>query len=213
MRYGQRIRTRSGQEGGETSMIERFEKAPLRGYVLIGAGLIALQILGLALEGHPAICKCGTIKLWEGEVNSAGNSQHLTDWYSFTHVIHGILLYALLFLASTRWKMPFGLRLALAIGIEAGWEVFENTAFVIARYRAATISLDYYGDSILNSANDTLTMIVGFILASRLPVPATVLLGLALEIFVGWAIRDNLTLNIIMLIHPFEAIKAWQGAA
>jgi hypothetical protein len=191
--------------------------AALRGrarvYLPVAAALLALQALGLLLEGHPAICACGYVKLWEGAVNSAGNSQHLMDWYSFTHLIHGFLLYALLFLVGRRRAWPFGLRLVLAIAVEATWELGENTPFVIDRYRAATIALGYYGDSVVNSLSDTLFMIAGFVLAWRLPAPAVVALALALEGFLGWAIRDNFTLNVIMLIHPLDAIKAWQAGA
>ena len=151
-------------------------------------------------------------------MNSAGNSQHLVDWYSFTHLIHGFLLYALFHLVDRRRvdrrrKLPAGLRLVLAIAIEAAWEIGENTPFVIARYRAATISLGYYGDSIVNSLSDTLFMVAGFVLAWRLPVPVVVAFALVLEGFLGWAIRDNLSLNVIMLIHPIDAIKAWQAGA
>ena len=145
--------------------------------------------------------------------HSAGNSQHLSDWYSFTHVVHGFLLYALFFLVDRRRKLPFGARLVLAVGLEAFWEVLENTPFIIERYRAATVSLDYYGDSIVNSLSDTMFMIAGFVLARFLPVPAVVAIAVALELFVGWSIHDNLTLNLIMLIHPFDAIKARQTAA
>ena len=183
-----------------------------RVYALLVAGIMALQALGLFVEGHPAICKCGYVKLWEGTVNSAGNSQHLSDWYSFTHIIHGMLFYALLRLVSRRWALPFGACLVLAVGLEAAWEIVENTSFIIARYRAATISLDYYGDSIINSLSDTTFMIFGFVLARVLPVPAIVALAVGLELFVGWSIRDNLTLNLIMLVHPFDAIKTWQAA-
>jgi len=185
---------------------------PWRVNALLVAGIMALQALGLFVEGHPAICKCGYVKLWEGVVNSAGNSQHLSDWYSFTHIIHGVLCYALLRLVSRRWALSFGACLVLAVGLEAAWEVVENTPFIIARYRAATISLDYYGDSIINSLSDTSFMILGFVLARILPVPVIVALAIGLELFVGWSIRDNLTLNLIMLVHPFDAIKAWQAA-
>jgi hypothetical protein len=194
-------------------MIERFAKQPSLVYGLCVAGIIVLQALALAIEGHPAICTCGYIKLWEGAVNSAGNSQHLSDWYSFTHIIHGFLLYVLVSVVGKRLALPFGARLVLAVGIEAFWEALENTPFIIERYRAATISLDYYGDSIVNSLSDTVFMIAGFLLARFLPGPAVVAIAVALELFVGWSIHDNLTLNIIMLIHPFDAIKAWQAAA
>jgi hypothetical protein len=124
-----------------------------------------------------------------------------------------MLFYALLHrLPSRRCALPFGARLVLAVGLEAAWEIVENTSFIIARYRAATISLDYYGDSIINSLSDTTFMIFGFVLARVLPVPAVVALAVGLELFVGWSIRDNLTLNLIMLVHPFDAIKTWQAA-
>jgi uncharacterized protein DUF2585 len=192
-------------------MSERLGNRPLHFYAPLVLGILALQALALFIEGHPAICKCGTVKLWEGAVNSAGNSQHLSDWYSFTHIIHGFLLYGLLFLVFRRGQVQFGARLVIAVAIEAFWEVVENTPFVIERYRAATISLDYYGDSIVNSLSDTVFMIAGFVLARVVPVPVVVAIAVALEFFVGWAIRDNLTLNVIMLIHPFDAIKAWQS--
>ena len=159
--------------------------------------------------GQVPICKCGYIKVWHGTVFSSENSQHISDWYTPSHVIHGFAVYGLLWLVGRRW--PLGLRLVLAIAIEAGWEIFENTDMVINRYREVTISLDYYGDSVLNSVCDILAMVGGFLLASRLPLWAIVLAIVGLEVFVGWAIRDNLTLNIIMLVYPLDAIKAWQA--
>jgi hypothetical protein len=178
-------------------------------HAAVSVGILAVMMAALALLGHPAICKCGYVKLWHGVPLSSENSQHISDWYTFSHVIHGFAFYGLAWLVARR--QPLGVRLAAAIFLECAWEVFENTPFVINRYREVTISLDYYGDSILNSTMDVVAMIVGFLAAWRLPVAATILLALAFEAFVGYSIRDNLILNIIMLIYPLEAIKQWQG--
>lgn len=179
-----------------------------RNSLIAVALIIAVTALTLWLMGRVPVCKCGYVKLWEGDVSSAGNSQHLSDWYSPSHIIHGFIFYWALWLVARGW--PMGTRLAAATFIEAAWEVFENTPFIINRYREATISLDYYGDSVLNSVADIAMMIAGFLLASRLPVWATVAIAVALEVFVGWMIRDNLTLNIIMLVWPLDAIRQWQ---
>ncbi|MGH6854339.1 MAG: DUF2585 domain-containing protein [Aestuariivirga sp.] len=186
----------------------RFSAMSPWGYAAT-ALLVALAVMILLWMGREPICKCGYVKFWHGTVFSSENSQHISDWYSFSHIIHGFLFYAGLWFIGRNW--PIGVRFAIAAAIEAGWEIFENTEFIIDRYRSVTVSLDYYGDSVINSASDILAMVLGFYLASRLPVWLIIGLALAMEIIVGLLIRDNLTLNIIMLLWPQDTIKAWQA--
>jgi len=179
-------------------------------WLLACAAVLVLQIVIEYWAGRAPICTCGYIKLFEPVANGPGNSQHLADWYTPSHIIHGFLFYGLAHL--TLRRKPLAAKLLLALVIESGWEILENSPVIIDRYRTATISLDYYGDSILNSAMDTVFMVLGFLFAWRAPVAATVAIAIFFEIFTGWLIRDNLTLNVLMLVYPLEAVKAWQSA-
>ena len=172
------------------------------------AGMMLVQAVVLHLLGRVWICACGTIRLWVGDMHSSELSQQILDWYTPSHVIHGILFYGLLHLLMPR--TPVLTRLAIAVGIEAAWEIAENSPAVIEEYRKQATAAGYTGDSILNSLLDTVAMMTGFALARLLPWQATVVLALAAEIAVGAIVHDNLTLNILNFIHRFPAIEAWQ---
>ena len=178
-------------------------------WTVIAGIIVAAAAIALLVMGRVAICKCGYVKVWHGVVQSSENSQHISDWYTFSHVIHGFAFYGLLWLVARRW--PLGARLAVACAIEGAWEIFENTDLIINRYREATISLDYYGDSVLNSVSDILAMMLGFMLASRFPVWLTIALTIAMEVVVAYYIRDNLLLNILMLLYPLDVVRRWQA--
>jgi hypothetical protein len=181
-----------------------------RRWLLAALALFLLQIAVLYSMGRIPVCECGYVKLWEGGVNSSGNSQHLSDWYTPSHIIHGFLFYGLGWLLFRR--APLTARLSLAVLIEAAWEVLENTPMVIDRYRTATMALGYTGDSILNSAMDTVFMALGFFAAARLPVWLTIAIAIFFELATGYIIRDNLTLNVLMLVWPVDAVREWQAA-
>jgi hypothetical protein len=181
-----------------------------RRYWWSALALVAVAAAVLLAMGRPPICTCGTVKLWVATVNGPDNSQHIADWYTPSHIVHGILFYALGWAVLRR--NPPGDRLIGAVLIEAAWEIFENSPFIIERYRHATMALGYSGDSVLNSVCDIGWMVVGFALARRLPVWATAALALGLELLCLLVIRDNLTLNVFMLVAPSDAIRAWQAA-
>ncbi|SKA07123.1 DUF2585 family protein [Consotaella salsifontis] len=180
-----------------------------RAFLLAPLALLGLTALILHLMGRIPICECGTVELWYGDPSGPGNSQHLSDWYSFSHLIHGFIFFALLW--PLRRRLSMIQRLTLALVVECAWEIIENTDWIINRYRDSTVSLDYHGDSILNSMSDCLFMVAGFLIAARLPAWATIALALALEVWAGVEIRDNLTLNILMLLWPLQAVRDWQA--
>lgn len=179
-------------------------------HIGIAIGIVLLAIIILFSMGRIPFCKCGIISAWSSDVVSNEQSQQFADPYTFTHVLHGIIFYFLLWAIFGRRLTPVQ-RLLLAIGIESAWEILENTPYVIERYREATISLDYYGDSIFNSVGDIISMALGFIMAWKLPKKATVGIVILIEVGLLYFIHDNLTINIIMLIHPIESIKTWQA--
>lgn len=173
------------------------------------AAILALMGAVLLWMGRNPICTCGTVELWHGALD-AGNSQHIGDWYTPSHIIHGFLFYGLGWLVLR--SRPPGERLILAVSIEAAWEVLENSPIIIDRYREATMALGYTGDSVINSVADVAWMALGFAFARRAPVWLTVSIALGFELLTLWIIRDNLALNVLMLVSPIEAIKTWQGA-
>ncbi|MFL6733652.1 MAG: DUF2585 family protein [Sphingomicrobium sp.] len=182
----------------------RTRSAALAAFVIIlGAAAVLLAM------GRPPICTCGQVDLWISSTTSLKTSQMLSDWYSPSHIVHGFLFYGALWLVFRRWKVER--RFHVALLVEAAWEIAENTPMVIDRYRAATVALGYTGDSVLNSMSDIAMMSLGFLAARRLPLWAAILIVIVLELVPLYVIRDNLTLNVWMLLAPSDAIRAWQA--
>jgi len=175
---------------------------------LIAIGIAALTALLLAFEGRVLWCQAGDYVPWSFDIWSTHNSQHLFDPYSFTHMLHGVAEFWILF--ALLGKVPVRWRLVIAVGIEACWEIAENSPFVIERYRAATISLDYFGDSILNSMSDIVFCATRFVIASKLRFWRSLVLFIATETILILTIHDSLLINILMLLYPIDAVKHWQ---
>lgn len=188
--------------------------APNNRLLLASLLVVAAMAAILFAMGRVPICTCGTVKLWYGAVNTAENSQHIADWYTPSHIIHGMIFYGLLhWLARRGWiDWSLGGRFPGAVVVEATWEILENSPLIIERYRSATMAVGYTGDSIVNSVADVGWMSLGFVLAWRLPVRVTVALAIAFELLTLFVIRDNLTLNVLMLVSPIAAIRQWQAA-
>lgn len=176
---------------------------------IVSALILLATVLILLWMGRVPICTCGYVKLWHGETMSSESSQHLLDWYTPSHLLHGLLFYYLLWLVAR--QMSLGSRLVISTLVECAWEILENTDAVIERYREVTISLNYFGDSVINSAFDILAMFVGFWLARILPVWVSVAIFVGFEVLTAFVIRDGLTLNVIMLLFPMDAIIEWQS--
>jgi hypothetical protein len=190
------------------SAMKWYERISVGTCLVVGAASIAVQALVLFVMGQPPICACGYVRLWGGIASGPEMSQQFTDWFSYSHVIHGIGFYFMLWLIAPRASVA--IRFILALGFEVSWEIVENTHFVIDRYRQSALAQGYFGDSIINSVGDTIASAFGFFLAGALPAWGTVALAISVELFTAYMIHDNLTLNIIQLIHPTDAISHWQ---
>jgi hypothetical protein len=172
--------------------------------------LAVLAAVALYLMGRNVICPCGYVQLWGGDAPPEQSSQHLLDWYAPSHLLHGLLFYAGLWLVARR--LSFAWRLAIAMAVETAWEVIENSAWVIERYRQVTVSFDYNGDSIVNMLADLAAMVAGFYLARVIPVWASVAIVIGFELLTAYLIRDGLALNVLMLLWPLDAVLEWQQA-
>jgi hypothetical protein len=179
-------------------------------FLFVAAGLVVAQAIALYWLGRTPICTCGYVKLWEPNAFGSGNSQHLSDWYTPSHIVHGFIFYFFARVLFPRAQVAW--HFAFAVFLEAAWEVVENTSWIIDYYRGNTASLNYRGDSIINSVMDVVWMALGFLVAWRVPVIVSLVLILVLEGVAAYVIRDNLTLNVVMFIYPFESLKAWQTA-
>jgi hypothetical protein len=207
-------RTGNARAAAADSRIGKPDGTRVTLFVGLALCLIVGMVGALLVIGRVSICNFETIELWHGTINDSGNSQHMTDWYTPSHIIHGFLRYGATWLTGlVRGRpLPLGVALLIALGVECAWEIAENTNLVINRYRTTNAALNYYGDSVTNSVMGIGSMIAGFWVARLSPPWLTVIGGLLMELIVGFWIRDNLILNIIMLIYPVAAINQWQAA-
>ena len=187
-----------------------FSRVPARTFLFIALALLALQATVLSLMGQPLLALAAPFKLWAGNPLGPDNSQQLTDWYSFSHIIHGFIFYGLLKLLAPR--LPFAARLLIAMGVEISWEFLENSPFVIEAYRKQALAAGYRGDSVINSLSDTAMMSLGFFLASRLPWWVVLLAAVVMEATTIILIRDGLILNILNFAVTWPALEHWQQA-
>lgn len=184
-------------------------------WLWLALGLVVIQVLAVVAMGRPWICPCGFVLLWAEGGITGDSSQHIADWYTPSHVLHGVLFYALLRWVGEKrgWKLNVAAMFVAAVALEAGWEIFENTPWVIEHYRAKTAAVDYMGDTIVNSFFDTVWMALGFVMAWRLPVAWVVAVAIVFELVALLAVRDNLFLNVMTFIWPAESVVEWQGEA
>lgn len=185
-----------------------------RKHALAALGITAVTLLVLRSYGRPWWCACGSLVPWSTDINGSHNSQHFLDPYSASHFEHGLLFFAFLLLFP---KLPLAWRWVVAVSMECGWELLENSSLIIDRYRAGTISADYYGDSVINSLSDVIFAGGGFLVAWLCVRSAQIgwrgwwALVLTMELGLVFTVRDSLAINVVMLIHPIEAIRAWQA--
>lgn len=180
-----------------------------RYFRLFAIAILAIVAASELAMGRHVICTCGIVDLWAGGRDSPATSQMIADWYSLSHIVHGLIFYAASLLMAPR--RPARQRFLAALIVESLWEVLENSPLVIERYRATTAALGYSGDSVVNSLSDILFMSLGFLVASKLPARLSILLCITLELVPLFVIRDNLTLNILNLLAPNTQVQAWQS--
>ena len=196
--------------GPDAAARDAAASTPLRSRpIAFVLALLLIAVVYLRWQGRVWWCQCGEWYPISFHVNSQHNSQHLFDAYTLSHILHGILFFGLLWLF--RGRLSLGIRAATAAGIEIAWEMMENSPLIIGRYRDATISLGYTGDSIANSVGDIAGFVLGFYLTRKLGLWWSIAIFFTVELLMLWSIRDNLALNVLMLLWPIDAIRRWQS--